>query len=50
MLDNPVTDITIAMEVNYFQLNRAEYFVPVAVKIPGQRAGARARDAAPLAR
>jgi len=35
MLDNPVTDITIAMEVNYFQLNRAEYFVPVAVKIPG---------------
>jgi hypothetical protein len=35
MLDNPVTDVTIAMEVNYFQLNRAEYFVPVAVKIPG---------------
>jgi len=35
MLDDPVTDITIAMEVNYFQLNRAEYFVPVAVKIPG---------------
>ncbi|MGH9721883.1 MAG: hypothetical protein ACRD8O_16885 [Bryobacteraceae bacterium] len=23
------------MEVNYFQLNRAEYFVPVTVKIPG---------------
>ena len=35
MLDNPVTDITIAMEVNYFQLNTAEYFVPVSVKIPG---------------
>jgi VWFA-related protein len=35
MLGNPITDITIAMEVNYFQLNRAEYFVPVAVKIPG---------------
>jgi VWFA-related protein len=35
MLENPVTEITIAMEVNYFQLNRAEYFVPVAVKIPG---------------
>ena len=35
MLDNPVTEITVAMEVNYFQLNRAEYFVPVAVKIPG---------------
>jgi VWFA-related protein len=35
MLDNPVTDIPLAMEVNYFQLNSAEYFVPVAVKIPG---------------
>jgi VWFA-related protein len=35
MLDNPVTDITIALELNYFQLNRAEYFVPVAAKIPG---------------
>src|SRR5262249_41216949 len=35
MLENPITDITIAMELNYFQLNRAEYFVPVAVKIPG---------------
>src|SRR5215471_12198832 len=23
------------MEVNYFQLNRAEYFVPIMVKIPG---------------
>src|SRR6202166_4473730 len=36
MLGNPVTDINIAMEVNYFQLNGAEYFVPVAVKIPGR--------------
>jgi VWFA-related protein len=35
MLENPVTDIDITMEVNYFQLNSAEYFVPVAVKIPG---------------
>src|SRR4029079_13092430 len=35
MLKNPVTEITVAMEVNYFQLNRAEYFVPVAVKLPG---------------
>lgn len=35
MLENPVTDITLALEVNYFQLNRAEYFVPVSVKIPG---------------
>jgi hypothetical protein len=36
MLGNPITDINIAMEVNYFQLNSAEYFVPVAVKIPGR--------------
>jgi VWFA-related protein len=35
MLGDPITDLTIAMEVNYFQLNRAEYFVPVSVKIPG---------------
>jgi hypothetical protein len=24
------------MELDYFQLNRAEYFVPLAVKIPGR--------------
>ena len=47
MLENPVTDITIALELNYFQLNSAEYFVPVAVKMPGselalaQRRGAK---------
>jgi VWFA-related protein len=35
MLGDPVTELTLAMEVNYFQLNRAEYFVPLAVKIPG---------------
>ena len=35
MLGDPITDLTIAMEVNYFQLNRAEYFIPVTVKIPG---------------
>ena len=35
MLGDPITDLTIALEVNYFQLNRAEYFVPIAVKIPG---------------
>ena len=35
MLGDPITDLTIAMELNYFQLNRSEYFVPVTVKIPG---------------
>jgi len=36
MLGDPVTELTIAMEIDYFQLNRAEYFVPVAIKIPGR--------------
>jgi VWFA-related protein len=36
MLDDPVTDLTIAMEIDYFQLNRAEYFVPIVIKIPGR--------------
>lgn len=35
MLDDPITELTIAMEIDYFQLNRAEYFVPIIVKIPG---------------
>jgi hypothetical protein len=35
MLGDPITDLTIVMEVDYFRLNRAEYFVPVSVKIPG---------------
>ena len=36
MLQDPITELTIAMEINYFQLNRAEYFVPIVVKIPGR--------------
>lgn len=35
MLGDPITELTIALELNYFQLNRAEYFVPLVVKIPG---------------
>ena len=35
MLEDPITDLTIAMEIDYFQLNRAEYYVPIIVKIPG---------------
>ena len=35
MLGDPITELTIAMEVDYFQLNSAEYYVPVAMKIPG---------------
>ena len=36
MLGDPITELTISMELNFFQLNRAEYFVPLAVKIPGR--------------
>jgi VWFA-related protein len=35
MLQDPITEITIQSEVDYFQLNSAEYFVPVFFKIPG---------------
>jgi VWFA-related protein len=35
MLADPITELTMAMEINYFQLNRAEYFVPISIKIPG---------------
>jgi VWFA-related protein len=35
LLGNPITDLTIVMEMNYFRLNNAEYFIPLAVKIPG---------------
>ena len=36
MLEDPITELTIAMEIDYFQLNRAEYFIPIVVKIPGR--------------
>ena len=35
MLGDPVTDLSVAMEVNYFRLAKDRYFVPVSVKIPG---------------
>ena len=35
MLGDPVTDLSVALEVNYFRMGRDRYFVPVAVKIPG---------------
>ncbi len=35
MTDNPVTDLLIAVEVDYFRLEKAKYFVPISVKIPG---------------
>ena len=35
LLDDPVTDLSVAMEIDYFRMARDRYFVPVAVKIPG---------------
>jgi len=34
MLEDPITELTVSIEIDYFQLNRAEYFVPIIVKIP----------------
>jgi VWFA-related protein len=36
MQGDPWTDLTIAAEINYFQLDRAQYYVPVFIKIPGR--------------
>jgi VWFA-related protein len=33
--DNPVTDLPLAVEVDYFRIAKGKYFVPVSVKIPG---------------
>jgi VWFA-related protein len=35
MLGDPVTDLSIALELDYFRLARDRYFVPLTVKIPG---------------
>jgi len=35
LLGDPVTDLPIALEVNYFRISRINYFVPVSLKIPG---------------
>jgi VWFA-related protein len=34
-LGDPVTEMDLAMEIDYFRLARDRYFVPLAVKIPG---------------
>lgn len=33
--DNPLTDLQIAVEVDYFRLAKTKYFVPITVRIPG---------------
>lgn len=36
-LGDPITDLPVALEVDYFRLDKERYFVPVAVKIPGSQ-------------
>jgi VWFA-related protein len=36
MAGDPITELTIAVELDFFQINRAEYFVNMMVKIPGR--------------
>lgn len=43
-LEDPITDIPMAAAVNYFQINRSEYFVPISVRMPGSEL-AKARSA-----
>jgi VWFA-related protein len=35
MTQDPLTEIDLSLQVNYFQLNSAEYFTGIAMKIPG---------------
>ncbi len=32
---NPVTDLPLALEIDYFRISSSSYFVPVSIKIPG---------------
>jgi len=34
-LGSPATDLPVALEVNYFRMDKGQFFVPIAVKIPG---------------
>jgi len=45
MSDNPVTDLPLAVEVDYFRMEKTKYFVPIAVKIPGSALAFHAKGA-----
>ena len=49
MQGDPWTELTIAVEINYFQLNKAEYYVPVMVKVPGSELALAKRRGADVA-
>ena len=33
MAGDPITELTIAVEMDFFEINRAEYFIPMMIKI-----------------
>jgi VWFA-related protein len=35
LAENPITDLPMAIEVDYFRLDKGKYFTPISVKIPG---------------
>jgi VWFA-related protein len=35
MMADPITDLNLNMEVNYFRINSAEYFTGISMKVPG---------------
>jgi VWFA-related protein len=35
MLGDPMTDLPLALEIDYFRVARGSYFIPISVKIPG---------------
>jgi len=43
--ENPITDLPIAVEIDYFRLDKAKYFVPVTVEIPGSALAFRSKGA-----
>jgi VWFA-related protein len=43
--DNPVTDLQIAVEIDYFRLAKGKYFVPISVRIPGSALSFRSKGA-----
>jgi len=50
MLGDPITDIEVAAEIDYFRLTKDSYFVPVEVKIPGSELELVKRGGADVAR
>lgn len=43
--ENPITQLPMAVEVDYFRLNKDKYFIPITVKIPGSSLSFRKKGA-----